>query len=302
MKKIVFFTLLLLVSGINSGKCYAASELKAQIPFEFIDGSIILNIRINDNARPLKLLFDTGANGIAVDQHLADSLNLQSDFDKTTSVVGGSRRISISGNNTIHLADNLSLKNQNIAIFDNGSSRPGYDGIIGLNPAYYYIINVDFNKQIISFYSFGDYAFESEGELLDITVPGGIIVVPAKLDLIGKKTITGEFVFDTGANYHLIAFEQFVRKNRLLLSGFKPERESQTVSMGVSTPTYDGKAHSFSIGESITLEQMPVCLQASSGRNTGESKISDGSIGINLIKNFNFTIDLIRKKIHLKPN
>ena len=165
MKKIVFFTLFLLVSSINSRGSNAISKLQAQIPFEFVNGSIILNIRINDNARPLKLLFDTGANGIAVDQQLADSLNLRSDFDKMTDVVGGSRRISISSNNTIHLADNLSLKSQNIAIFDNGSSRAEYDGIIGLNLAYYYIINVNFNKQIISFYNFGDYAFESEGEL-----------------------------------------------------------------------------------------------------------------------------------------
>ena len=278
---------------------YTESEQLIQIPFEIQDGSIVLTLRVNENSRPLKFLFDSGANGIAVSETMADSLQLFVGHKKTTTVVGGRQEISISPDNTIHLTDNFSLQKQNIAVFKQGG---GLDGIIGLNLAFNHIVNVDFDTQLITLFTFGKYSFPVEGELLDIRTPAGIIFIPAVLNIVGKKELAGQFVFDTGADYHFIAFEQFVRKNRLLLSGFKPEKQSRTVSMGIATPTYEGKAYTFRIGTDFTMEQMPISLQASRGIDTGESRIGDGSIGIALLSKFNFTIDLLQKKVHLKPN
>lgn len=77
----------------------------ARIPFESHNGTIIVTVKLNDFPRPLKLLFDTGADGMAVDQGLADSIGLKITRTQKASVVGGSMDISVSTGNTVHMGN-----------------------------------------------------------------------------------------------------------------------------------------------------------------------------------------------------
>ncbi|MBB4035652.1 putative aspartyl protease [Dysgonomonas hofstadii] len=275
------------------------SKLLGILPFNHLNGYIILKIKINDNPRELLFLLDTGADGIAIRKTLADSLSLSISHSQNTSVVGTQIQVNISGGNTIHLSDSISLKNQNIAIFETIDS---FDGIIGLNLVSRFITNINFDENQIYLYSFGNYRYTDNGKTFPISKPSSSIVVPSLLNLTGKKEITGNFIIDTGANYYLILFEQYVRKNRLLLSGFKPEGEATTVSMGYSSPVFYGKASEFKLDNEISQKNMPITLQASKGGVSKQDNDSpDGSIGIKFFSNYNFTIDLLRKQIHLVP-
>jgi hypothetical protein len=98
-----------------------------------------------------------------------------------------------------------------------------------------------------------------------------------------------------------MGFSPCVRKNRLLLSGFKPEGQSVTVSMGLSTPVYQGKAVEFGVGKTIKQSNMPVSLQASSPSSNDWKPHADGSVGIRMISQYNFTINLLEKEIHFSP-
>lgn len=278
---------------------YGQSRLMGKIPFDLNDDGIILKIRLNESSRELRFLFDTGADGMAIRKSLGDSLRLAVVRRQEAQVVGGSAQISISSGNMVHLTDTLTLENQNIALFEQ-VGHSGIDGILGLNLAYSHIVHVDFDESMISLYSMGRHCFEQGGQTLDITVPHGVIRLPATIDITGRKEVAGSFVFDTGANYHVICFEGFVRHNRLLLSGFKSQGQGATISMGISSPVYYGRAHRFHLG-GIPVEDMPVTLQASTGRMIRADEPS-GSIGIQLLSRFNFTIDLLGKKVHLSPN
>lgn len=279
---------------------FAKSNLKEVIPFSLKNGNIILSLKLNNYNTPLQFIFDTGADGMAIRKSLSDSIGLTIYRQQQTNVVGASLQVSISSGNDVHLNDSLSLKNQSIAIFE--QIEDGVDGIIGLNLCKEYIVHVDFDTQLLYLYSFGDYDFAQNGETMDITIPDGIILVPCTINIVGKKEVSGHFIFDTGANYHVIAFEQFVRKNRLLLSGFKSEEQASTVSMGISTPVFKGKTAIFRVGKNIERFDMPITLQASGGQSNNNKNVPDGSLGIQLLNQFNFTIDTLRKKIHLVPN
>ncbi|MDU1891654.1 MAG: retropepsin-like aspartic protease [Dysgonomonas sp.] len=278
---------------------YRESRLAGVLPFTQDEESIILKIKLNDSNRVLSFLLDTGADGMAIRKALADSLNLNISHTQNANIVGGQTQVTISSGNTVHLSDSLTLKNQNMAIFE--KVRSNCDGIIGLNLVKQYITNIDFDKQQISFYTFGNYKYQDEGKTISVSMPYNLILIPGNLNLTGKKTVTGNFLMDTGANYHLIGFSRFVRKNRLLLSGFKPESEGSTVSLGHATPVFNGKAHEFAIGDAIVLNDMPITLQASGSSESTRKDIPDGSIGIQLFSKYNFTIDLLRKEIHLAP-
>jgi predicted aspartyl protease len=276
------------------------SLLMGVLPFEqekdLGKDAIIVTLKINNYDKPLRFLFDTGADGMAISQEMAEKVGAKISHQQSTSVVGGNRQIVVSGGNTVHLTDTLRIPNQNMAIFETIST--GLDGILGLNLARNWIVKVNFDEKNIYLYSFGDYEYEAEGEIEHITTPRGIIHIPGFLNLTGDKIVDGNFVFDTGAEYYLMAFSPWVRRNRLLLSGFKPENQASTTSMGITTPTYEGKAHEFAFGETIRQTNMPVSLQASSPASSNWNPGVDGSVGIKLLSQYNFTINLVEKEVH----
>jgi predicted aspartyl protease len=273
------------------------SRLMAVLPIEQEEHSraIIVYLKLNNYDKTLRFLFDTGADGMAISSELAEKIGVAANRSQHAGVVGGSVQVQISSGNTV-LLDTFRLRNQNIAIFP--KVRDGIDGLIGLNLAQNFIVKVNLDEKKMYLYSFGTFDYEDEGETESITVPRGIINIPGKLNLSGKKDVEGDFIFDSGAEYYLMGFSHWVRKNRLLLSGWKHENQATTVSMGIATPTYEGKAYEFKVGNFIKETNMPVSLQASTGNNNNFTPPADGSMGVKLITQYNFTINLLEKEIH----
>lgn len=275
---------------------YQASKLRAIIPFDLVNGAIVISARLNGSDRPLRFLFDTGADGMAIRKSLADSLGLTIARQQNVSAVGGNMQVSISTGNTLHL-DTLKMAGCNIAVFDNiGES---YDGILGCNIATRYITKVDFDKQVIELYNFGNYEFEKGGFSVDVKF-SGVPLIPLSLK-VGNKSVKGTFIFDSGANYYLIAFGPFVKKNLLLTNGFVPSYTGSTVSMGRSSTTFTGNFEKMSFGNA-ELQNFPGVLQAHSGVDEKWDVAGDGSLGIETMRRFNFTLNLAQHKIHFTPN
>lgn len=294
--KILYIDLFDQLYGMNR---YKPSKLRAKIPFETIDNAIVLTLKLNNSTRSLKFLFDTGADGMAISEALADTLGLKTTRKQNASIVGGSMQISISEKNDVHL-DTFVLKNQSIALFKD--LHKGIDGLIGNTMTKQYITKVDFDKKELSLYDFGTYAYEAAGTSIPITTPEGLFIIPGMVEVTPDKANVGQFVFDTGASYSLICFRPFVKQNKLLVSGFKPEYHGTTTSMGMSTPTYSGRANSFSFAQMPKINNLPITLMAGGGQSESWNPGFDGSIGIRLISRYNFTINLQTKEIHLSPN
>ncbi len=286
--------------------CFASVQLLAQskpvatIPFEMVNGSIVLKVKINQSGKTLRLLFDTGADGMAIDQSLADSLGLKITRSNNASVVGGNMKIEVSDGNDVQLESGFVLKNQGIAIFP--QMRDHLDGLIGNTMTRRYITKVDFNKYELSLYEFENYEYEKGGAIVPITIPSGLFIIPGNVEIVTGKSYSGNFVFDSGASYNLICFRPFVRQNRLLTSGFVSEYHASTVSMGIASPTFNGKAGSFSFTNVQALKNLPITLMAGGGQNENWNPGFDGSIGMGIISRYNFTINRKKNEIYLTPN
>jgi len=297
------FFLLMLGFGVSYGQTETSgnipSKLLVKVPFETEHGSIILKVKINNSSKVLRLLFDTGADGMAISQSLADSIGLKITRKQNASVVGGHMEIQVSDGNTIHL-DDFEVKNQGIAVFK--EMHKDLDGIIGNSIARRYITKVDYDNKELSLYNFGDYQYEKEGASIPFTMPSGLFIIPGALSITTEPVHTGDFVFDTGASYSLICFRPFVKKNKLLVSGFKAEYNGSTTSMGMTTPTFGGRAATFSFSNMPVIKNMPVTLVAGGGQSESWNPGFDGSIGVRLISRYNFTINMQKKEIHFSPN
>lgn len=271
----------------------------ARIPFENRNGTIILTIKINDFQRPLKFLFDTGADGMAVNRKLADSIGLKTTYRQNATVVGAGVGVDISQYNKVYFNDFV-FENQNIAIFDQ-FEMPDADGIIGNIITRHYIIHVDYVHNLLILYDF-DHTIQSNGEVVPFTISKGVFVVSGTLNLVPNQPHPGNFVFDTGANSGVVCFRSFVRKNKLLVSGFKPTSQGTILSVGISTPSFMGTANSFSLAKMKGVKDLSVTLVAGTGNEQPDNHHVDGSVGVDFISKYNFTIDTQKKVIYLSPN
>ncbi|WP_460544827.1 aspartyl protease family protein [Echinicola sediminis] len=295
-QKIKYVGVFDLIYGVNR---VSDKGLIASLPFEIVEGKIHIEIRLNDSSVPLTMLFDTGADGIGLSPQAAKKVGIGNFEEKRTSVVGGSTNVKLSRGNTLHIAENITLKNQSVVVFP-GQERKE-DGLIGGNILRNFTTSVDFDQKVIELYDFNSYNASPNSTALPFNYGTGLPVIDAMLTFGAKekKEVKADLIFDTGAGYNMILFGPFVGANQLT-EGFDAVAHSNNISMGLVTPTLLGELTRLQLGDR-ELENFIVSLQQEvEGR---DDRIKNaGSLGINIISRFNFTIDALHKRIYLEPN
>lgn len=273
----------------------AAVKEVASIPFQIIENGIAIKIKLNKADREFLMLFDTGADGMALNPDSAYKAGVVVTKNKSASVVGGSQQVQYSADNTIYLGDQV-LKNQGLVIFP---KHGVYDGLFGANLLRNYITSVNFDTMTIDLYNFGDFHYWGKAKPFVFDYKSGLPVVKMNLTFDDKKTVEGSFTFDTGAGYDLIAYGPFNHKNNLEAS-LKTEYTSVNYSLGKQTKIVGGAIPNVAINGN-NFPNVTVALQEYDEANKNWA-FADGSLGIDLIKRFNFTIDLLHKTVYLEPN
>src|SRR5690606_18133967 len=254
----------------------------------------------NGTGKTLNMLFDTGADGMAIDEKKASEIGVKVTRENNASVVGGTQQIKVSERNDVEISE-LKMDNISIAIFP---SRPDdhSDGIIGNSILRRYITHIDYDNNELSLFEFGDFNYPGEGKPIPITFPQGVIHLHADLSITGEAPIRGEFIFDTGAGYSLIAFRPFVKEHKLLVSGFKSEVSSTTSSLGTVTPTFTGIAEWLALENMEPMLKFPISLMGGSSANKDWNPGADGSLGVRAISRYNHYINLLDGEIYLSKN
>ncbi|KAF2078981.1 aspartyl protease family protein [Flavobacterium sharifuzzamanii] len=267
----------------------------ASIPFEIIENGIAIKIKLNKADREFLMLFDTGADGMALNPDSAYKAGVVVTKSKSASVVGGSQQVQYSADNTIYIGDQV-LKNQGLVIFP---KHGVYDGLFGANLLRNFITSVNFDTMTIDLYNFGNFKYWGKAKPLVFDYKSGLPVVKMNLTFEDKKTVEGSFTFDTGADYDLIAYGPFNHKNNLE-ANLKTEYSSVNYSLGKQTKIVGGAIPNIAINGN-NFPNVTIALQEYDEANKNWA-FADGSLGIDLIRRFNFTINLLDKTVYLEPN
>ncbi|MBD8487747.1 aspartyl protease family protein [Echinicola sp. CAU 1574] len=277
---------------------YTDRGLVASIPFELAEGKIFIKLRLNDSPDLLTMIFDTGADGMALSPSASQRIGIKNTQERETAVVGGKTSVQFSKNNTVHINDSLDLDNQNLVIFPGLAGRA--DGLIGGGILRSFTTRIDFDKGVIELYDFNSYTPSKEVEVVPVDFNSGLPVIPVNYHLANKaEELTANMVFDTGAGYNMIFFGPYVGKENLE-EGFKAEFYSTNYSMGMATPTKMGYMDYAKLGD-FELQNILVSLQAHDP-DKGEWNSDAGSFGLELIQKFNVTIDRLHHKLYLEAN
>ena len=184
--------------------------------------------------------------------------------------------------------DTTRITGQTIAIFPD--FQDNIDGLLGGNILKSYLTEISFDHQLINLYTFGDSEQHRTGKTIPMEFEGIIPAIKTEIELNNGKETNATLHFDTGAKYPVILFSHFVNAHKLT-ENFKVESSGNTWSMGNTTPTTSGKFNRLQF-PNVTLKNFTGTLQTASAIKKGMADEAHGSMGIEIIKRYNWVIDV----------
>lgn len=276
-----------------------ASTFVASVPFEYEGGKIIITAKLNDSDKPLRMLFDTGADGMALTKSLQEVCGVQITNEQSANVPGGQVQVSKSDNNTLVL-DSLSIPRQSLVLFEHIAK--GIDGIIGgANLFRNYITAMDFENKQINLYSLGDFNAPDGYHASNMAYAGGVPTVPFHI-YKDEHHFESEFIFDTGAGYSAILFGSGMKRleSDSISKFVTPQYYSYNQSLGGRTKISIGQTDSIAFA-GISFSNANLAMEPYSEKNHARHHVL-GSIGIKSLSRFDWIVDLVSYQIYTKEN
>jgi CubicO group peptidase (beta-lactamase class C family) len=277
---------------------FPAGKDVVEVPFEVANGWMLIPVSVN-GSRPLRYVFDTGASGtIHNNPAIVDSLNLKISGKVQARGAGGGGALS-----EMSFADNVNFNIGGIEL-SNGSLAlgpamgPGFDGVIGRSIFANLVVEIDWEKRIISFYEPAKYKYSGSGTVLPLSFDdGGRPYAMGAVSFADNKLIPVKLVVDTGAGHTLSLDVGSDPKIKL------PDGATKTVlGRGASGEVsgYTGRIKAFEFGGQ-TFTDMPTTFPDASSGTAGLNG-RQGNLGSGILRRFKIIYDYSRKQVIVEPN
>ena len=302
IRVLAFFWLIVLV---NTAQVRAQepppARLLSSIKFEQLTGGIvILHATLDNFGDTLNFILDTGSGGISLDTLTALYYKLKLEPSaKTVKGIGGVRNLQFYNNGTLHFKG-LDVEHLDFHINDYQILTEVYglriDGIIGYSFLRRYIVNIDYDKQVINVYAPGKYKYNRNGTFLN---PMFTSIPVTRHEITDERSYLSNFYFDTGAGLCLMFSEQFM-KDSVFLNPRRKVVSTQVeglvgkISMRLST------IKSMQIGP-YKFKKVPVHIYDDSV-NVFNYPSLVGLLGSDLLRRFNIVLNYPERTFHLTPN
>ncbi len=275
---------------------------EASIPFEK-EGLVYIQVKVPEKEEALTFVFDTGASTAVMDKAVATRLGIKADTKQYATGASGSQEYEIAINRTIEI-ENITFNKLNLVLVDlqELSNRSGIqiDGIIGYDILSQFVTQFDFAEKQIHLYNKTKDIADTSGFIAhDIDLSGAIPMVT--LDCIFKDgtRLSGEYLFDSGANLSILFNTPYAKKYQL------EDRFDKTItvtSRGLTATSSSTKG----MLEGVSflgndLHELSVSIsQAKYGVSSQEGFA--GILGADIINRFDMILDYKKGKLYLKPN
>lgn len=263
-------------------------------------GVILLKGTFANHPDSLNFILDTGSGGISLDSATADYFKVvRVPSDKTIRGIAGIRKVSFVYNQELHLPG-LTIDSLNFHINDYEILTNVYgeriDGIIGYSVLSRYIIKLNYDSSIVSFYSKGYLKYPKGGYLLRPVITTLPVQVARLKD---SKTITSRFLFDMGAGLCLMLSSDFV-KDTALISKKRKMYVKEAEGLGGKVDMRASVIREVKLGP-YKFRNVPVYIFDDQFNVTSYPYLG-GILGNDLLRRFNVILNYERKDIYITPN
>lgn len=299
-------TIVLIAITLYGGEELASQTKIATIPIEIdSENYVFMKARIN-GSEPLTFELDSGAgSGVVLYFKAAERLGLklqgkgkgggggESTFD--TSFVKG---VSLSFAGT-------EISNQTFVVFPPERSRQTsdrvVDGVIGYALFSRYVVEVDYQSQVVNLYEPKTYQYGGSGESIPIKVMGNVPFARVKIPIQGGKPLEGEFIVDMGAGrFTIILNTPLVESRNLLAVAQKTIEELGAKGVGGEVKLLVGRLPQLQVG-GFTFSNSVIYL-AQDRKGVFASTEFSGVMGGELLHRFKVIFDYAHKRMYLEPN
>lgn len=282
-----------------------ATYTPVTIPFELTGRHIILKGKVN--GQPLSFVLDTGDQYAILDLDLAKQMNLNLSGEVRAGGAGATISTGSMVNGASFTLDGLEGFSQPVKMalplgktLSPRSGRP-FEGIIGEEFIKEFVVEVDYQAQVLKLHDKAKFNYSGPGESIPIKIMNGHPIIEAEVTPVGSTApLKGKFVFDLGAGLALALYSPFVAQNGLLGPGAKTIRSLGGAGAGGETTGQIGRVTDLKIG-SFTIKS-PITLFSEDKAGAFAMSSLAGNIGARVANKFRLFLDYGRSRIIFEPN
>lgn len=269
-------------------------------------GLVFLRARVN-NSRPMWFVLDSGASfPFVIDTRRARGLGLKlrGHLTREGGAGPGAYEVALTRGVSISLGG-LRLADQTAAVIALGSleaigGRP-LDGLVGSELFTRYVVEIDYLGNKISLYDPQTYTYSGAGESIPLTLRGGHLFVPAKIEVPGRPRLDGQFLVDTGGGLvTAVLTTPFAQSSNLPTPTQRAVLDRSLSGLGGETRLLVSRATSFTLGNLVIRE--PIIYVSQDRGGAMASSDFDGLIGGEILRRFKVVFDYARGRLILEPN
>ena len=262
----------------------ASNQSLAIIPFELGDNLAYLRVRVNGSA-PLLFVLDSGAGVWVIDQSQAKRLNLKTEEQgKITGAGAGNVDVTYTKNVSFGLLG-IETTVPNVALIDLSALAASLgrkvDGIIGYDFFDRYVVEIDYDANIVRLFERKTYNYSGNGEVIPITIKKKHAYVTAKMKLAGRESVAREYLVDSGSSDAV--------NDELIAQSSAPKVE---VVGGVGL----GQEFKVILSRVERLQLGSIVFENTNGASGGQK------VGGELLHRFTVIFDYSRQRMILEPN
>src|SRR3990170_2375176 len=277
---------------------FSTPDGKTTVPFELANNHIYIKALVN-GTYPAYFLLDTGAGASCIDLTFAKSIGLEITGKFEAKGVGGSEDAGILELQSLQLGD-LKMSRQKIVSLNlspmNIYEGREMDGILGYDFLSRFVFEIDYQKNIITFYDPKVFNYSGKGEILEIDLYGNTPHIKAIID--GKYE--GIFNLDTGSRKSLDLHAPFVKENGFLKRYPDAIEAFGGAGIGGETKSLQTRIKAIQIGN-FTIKE-PITGLSLAEEGAFKSEKTQGNIGGAILKRFKVIFDYEHKKVILEKN
>lgn len=290
--------LIVLIFGLLSCDVLGQSKPIGEVPFTINDDDLII-ITLNINKEKIsKFVVDTGASVTILDDDIATELNLTLE-DRSFEASGVTNNGKTTTEQQISLSDKVVLKGIKLVVRDL-SHLSDINGIIGFDLFRNFVSQIDFDKEIITFFKKKGKPNTDGYQAVDFVESYCTPEVEVTFSLDNGKSFSGKALFDTGNTASPLIISSPYKTEQDLKSNFNTLITTAGRGINSKTESEKGIIKSLKLGEYELGEMTAVLSNTDQGVLSWKGYL--GLLGLEYISKFNFIIDYHRKKIYLKPN
>ena len=273
------------------------------IPIELVNRHIIVKVIVR-NSRPLSFVLDTGDQFAIINLDLAKELGLN--LQGRVSMEGAGAQVStgsfvIGASFTIPGFEGFSQPISMALPIGHMAPLMGrdFDGIIGSELIRQFVLELDYQRMMITFHDKDKFVYAGTGETIPIQLDRGHPIIEARITPLGSEPIKGKFVLDIGSSGALALYSPFVTERHLLAPGIKTIK-AFGAGAGGDISGRIGRVKELTIGKFKIRN--PLTLFSQDTKGAFASPALAGNIGAQITSRFKLFFDYGHERIIFEPN